>query len=88
MKSALFYFILVLYLRASMKRALFCCSSAHCRVLFLINTDDMIITGDDSASICLLKDFLSSQFDMKDLGSLRYFLGIEVAYSPHGNLLS
>lgn len=47
----------------------------------------MIITRDNQAGIDALKDFLSSQFDMKDLGPLRYFFGTEVAYSPRGYLL-
>ncbi|XP_031283998.1 uncharacterized protein LOC116142731 [Pistacia vera] len=35
-----------------------------------------------------MKDFKHTRFEMKDLGSLRYFLGIEVACSPRGYLLS
>ena len=39
----------------------------------------MIITSDDSG-IQELKDFLSQQFEMKDLGLLNYFLGLEITH--------
>jgi hypothetical protein len=50
--------------------------------------DDIVITGDDSRGIARLKRFLLEQFHTKDLGKLRYFLGIEVARSRTGINLS
>ncbi|GKV37454.1 hypothetical protein SLEP1_g45485 [Rubroshorea leprosula] len=57
-------------------------------VLLLIYVDDMIITQDDASGIDELKQFLSHKFEMKDLGSLSYFLGLKVTSSDDGYLLS
>ncbi|KAI5393502.1 hypothetical protein KIW84_060581 [Lathyrus oleraceus] len=43
---------------------------------------------DDMDGINDLKLQLAKQFEMKDLGTLCYFLGIEVSYSTRGHLLS
>ena len=53
-------------------------------ILFLLYMDDMIITGDDLSGIQELNDFLSRQFEMKDLGHLSYFLGLEITHSTDG----
>ena len=49
-------------------------------LLFFFMLMDMIITRDDSAGIRSLQHFLSQHFEMKDLGTLSYFLGLEVPY--------
>lgn len=46
--------------------------------LLLLYVDDIILTGNDSTSISTLKSQLSQVFDMKDLGPLHYFLGLEI----------
>ena len=48
----------------------------------------MVISDDDVDSILSLKQHLQQQFQMKDLGHLRYFLGLEVAYAQRGYLVS
>ncbi len=50
----------------------------HGIVVIVIYVDDLIITGDSDADISDLKKLLKQKFEMKDLGELHYFLGIEV----------
>lgn len=47
----------------------------------LIYIDDILIIGNDSASIDALKKFSHSHFRIKYLGDIKYFLGIEVSFS-------
>ncbi|RVW62418.1 Retrovirus-related Pol polyprotein from transposon RE1 [Vitis vinifera] len=53
----------------------------------LIYVDDILITGNDANAIVALKQFLHSHFRIKDLGDLKYFLGIEVSRLKKGELL-
>ena len=54
----------------------------------LVYVDDIVITGPSHDAIATLKFFLSSQFKLKDLGTLKYFLGLEIARSSTGIVLS
>ena len=56
--------------------------------ILAVYVDDIVITGDDTLEITRLKENLSKEFEVKDLGQLRYFLGIEIARSPRGIVLS
>ncbi|RVW40658.1 putative mitochondrial protein [Vitis vinifera] len=50
--------------------------------------DDIVITGSDQDDIQKLKQHLFTHFQTKDLGKLKYFLGIEIAQSSSGVVLS
>ncbi|CAM8937145.1 unnamed protein product [Rhodiola kirilowii] len=54
----------------------------------LVYVDDLIVAGNDSLLISNFKSDLSSCFHMKDLVTLKYFLGIEIARSSSGLFLS
>jgi hypothetical protein len=56
----------------------------HGIIVIVIYVDDLIITGDSDVDIFDLKKLLKQKFEMKDLGNLCYFLGIEVIQSPKG----
>jgi transposase InsO family protein len=63
----------------------------HCNnkiTVLVVYVDDIIITGNDDGEMKCLKETLAKTFEVKDLGYLHYFLGIEVAYSAQGIYLS
>ena len=63
-------------------------NSQACIILLVVYIDDIIIIGNDMAGISSLKSFLHGQFHTKDLGMLKYFLGVEVMRSKRGIFLS
>ncbi|KAM2881066.1 hypothetical protein COP2_014191 [Malus domestica] len=54
----------------------------------LIYVDDVLITGNDLQEMEQLKAFLLKRFRIKDLGDLKYFLGIEFVRSEKGIFMS
>ena len=56
--------------------------------MLIVYVVDIIITGDDKKGIDDLKRYLQNSFQTKDLGKLRYFLGIEVERFKEGISLS
>ena len=57
-------------------------------ILLVVYVDDIIITGNDMTGISSLKSFLHGQFHTKNLGMLKYFLGVEVMRSKREIFLS
>ena len=45
----------------------------------IVYVDDMVVTKNDPEERKALQNYLSKEFEMKDLGSLKYFHGIEVS---------
>jgi hypothetical protein len=74
--------------RSHSDHSVFSLQSKRGKIVLIVYVDDIIITGDDQKGIDELKQFLQRQFHTKDLGKLRYFLGIEVARSKDGISLS
>lgn len=59
--------------------SLFVCGIDSSFIALLVYVDDIIITGSSISEIGKLKKHLDYVFKQKDLGSLRYFLGLELA---------
>ena len=50
--------------------------------------DDIILIGDNISEMTCLKKRLAKEFEIKDLGPLRYFLGMEIARNRSGIFVS
>ncbi|CAM8993362.1 unnamed protein product [Rhodiola kirilowii] len=57
-------------------------------LILLVYVDDVVITGTSSLLISEVKKYIHDTFRIKDLGLLKYFLGLEVARSDAGIFLN
>jgi hypothetical protein len=57
-------------------------------VVITIYVDDLIVGGDNEKEVEHVKRLLKQKFDMKDLGELKFFLGIEDIRMAEGIWLS
>ena len=56
--------------------------------MLVVYVDNIMITGDDTQKIDSLKKYLQKHFQIKNLGSLKSFLGIKMTRSKKDILLS
>lgn len=78
-------FVVLEYLSDS---SLFIKLESNAYLLILLYVDDMIITGDNELEISNLRKDLSVRFEMKNLGQIGCFLGLEVEKSNRGYFVS
>ena len=56
--------------------------------MLIVYVDDIILTEDYWEEMERLKEVLAREFEIKDLGNLKYFLGMEVTWSKKGIAVS
>jgi hypothetical protein len=69
------------FIQSKADYSLFTRTQASSFIALLVYVDDIVIVSDNVAALSELTQFLNSVFSIKDLGPLKYFLGIEVACS-------
>ena len=62
-------------------------SSRQC-IYLIVYVDNIVITGNDQDGIQRLKPHLFNHFQIKDLGKLKNFLGINIAQSKSGVVMN
>lgn len=73
------------YTQAQTDHTLFFKKSRDGRIsILIVYVDDILLTGDDSAEAKRMKQVLAKNFEIKDLGPIKYFLGMEISRSKKG----
>jgi hypothetical protein len=72
------------YTQASADHSLFIKKTDSSFTVLLVYVDDIILAGNSLVEFQHIKSILHSTFKIKDLGQLKYFLGLEVAHSKQG----
>jgi hypothetical protein len=80
------YFLKEGFEKCPYEHTLFIKKSAHGTSLLLVcfYVDDLIFTGNDETLFSSFKHSMIKEFDMTDLGRIRYFLGLEVLQRADG----
>jgi hypothetical protein len=53
-------------------------------LVLLVYVDDIVLAGNDTRAISTFIELLNQQFKLKDLGPLKFFLGLEIARTSSG----
>lgn len=53
-------------------------------IVLLLHVDDIILTNNNNTHVQTVIDQLTKEFDMKDLGLLHFFLGLQIEYQTQG----
>ncbi|RVW67847.1 Retrovirus-related Pol polyprotein from transposon RE1 [Vitis vinifera] len=72
------------FLSSPVDASLFVYHKGHIHLFILIYVDDILVTGTDPSLIQSLIQKLQTEFKMKDLGPLGYFLGIQASRDSFG----
>jgi hypothetical protein len=72
------------YQQSNSDYSLFTLSQNNSFTALLVYVDDIILAGDSLDEFARIKKVMDEEFKIKDLGKLKYFLGIEVAHSKSG----
>jgi transposase InsO family protein len=72
------------YHQASSDHSLFIKQADDSFTIILVYVDDVILAGNSITEFTKIKSILHAEFKIKDLGQLKYFLGLEVAHSSRG----
>ncbi|XP_073266434.1 uncharacterized protein [Populus alba] len=82
------YLISLGFRASNVDPSLFIYSDGHDLIYLLVYVDDLLLTGNNSTLLRHLITLLNSEFKIRDLGSVHYFLGIEVTKTVMGLMLS
>jgi len=76
------------FLQSHVDHTLFTLRKSDMFLAVLVYVDDIILGGNNSDACSTFKKYLNKCFHLKDLGPLKYFLGIEIARNSTGLFLS
>ncbi|CAL8165411.1 unnamed protein product [Prunus armeniaca] len=68
------------YIQSNADHILFLKRDGRILTALIVYVDDIVVTRNDTGEQLKLQKYLSQEFEMNDLGDLKYFLGSEVAW--------
>ncbi|KAK6163149.1 hypothetical protein DH2020_002990 [Rehmannia glutinosa] len=76
------------FVQSAFDHCLFIKKSDHSYLALLVYVDDVLITGSHDEDIAVVKAYLHKAFTIKDMGSAKYFLGLEIARTASGTYIN
>ena len=78
------YIVKKVFVSSSSEQTLFIKQKGGKLIIVSIYVDDLLFTSNDEELLNEFKRSMKDEFDMTDLGKMRYFLGIEVIQKADG----